>query len=70
MPQPQPTPDADTRDGFIVRRHSNGEEVHFVPCDWGGRARLNVLSGLLNRTDTERFLVADTRDARPEAVQS
>ncbi len=50
----------ETRDGFQVCNF-DGEEIHFVPCGWGGRARLNVLSGLLSRTDTERFFVKDTR---------
>ena len=48
------------RDGFAVLDH-DGNEVHFCPCDKNGRMREKVEMGMVMRTDTERFIVVDTR---------
>jgi hypothetical protein len=50
------------RDGFAIIEMDTRKEVHFVACTHDGRLREKVMNGLLLKTDTDRFIVADTRD--------
>jgi hypothetical protein len=47
------------RDGFVIRDF-DGNEVHFVPCAYGGSQREKVERGLLAKTRDD-LIVADTR---------
>ena len=58
------------RDGFIIRKRDTNEEIDFVPCAQSGRARDQAISGLVRKTDMDRFYVVDTRmTARPQEVR-
>lgn len=51
------------KDGFEVRtQNAKQEVVHFVACDLEGSQREKVLRGMLRNMDTDKYIVADTRD--------
>lgn len=50
-----------SRDGFIVKRIDNGEEIDFIACDKSDSMRERSMMGLL-RNMRDDLYVADTRD--------
>jgi hypothetical protein len=52
------------RDGFVIHDY-DGNEIHFVPCEYGGSQRERVERGLLTKTRDD-LIVADTRQEEPD----